>query len=476
MFKQILKPINKSLMMACVLPVLVACQGSHLEIMPDLSDETLLTEHLSVEQMHQDIDALLQGALERHPNLGKYTQVSELKSYTQTLKSQVTKPLMRTEFYKIVGQLSHKFNDGHAFLIWPYQEYNLLKEQGAKPFPFEVFINSQQELYIQHDYQSGSERAAAESKILSINGISTKDLVKDMQKYTGGESQLLREKVVAARFPVNLWAVYGFINEFKLEIEVEGRAKTLQITQAQDWQKAETIVSGKTKQEHYFKELKDGVALLYLEHFDIKPSEFEDFVDDSFEQIKTLNIHSLIIDIRNNPGGNTDTVAHLSRYLANKPFRLVSALQEKLNKDNRGWFNYKGEEGEIVDTDWDEWETPMNDDVRFTGNVYLLTGSISYSAAIVFATTLKDNDFATLVGQPTQGFANQSGQGNLFNLPHSELRAYITTRLLVRPSGELTQQGVQPHYEIDPGNSITQSMDDKTIAATLELIRKKTAK
>ena len=108
--------------------------------------------------------------------------------------------------------------------------------------------------------------------------------------------------------------------------------------------------------------------------------------------------------------------------------------------------------------------------------MYLLTGSISYSAAIVFAMTLKDNGFATLVGQPTQGFANQSGQGNLFNLPHSELRAYITTRLLVRPSGELTQQGVQPHYEVGSGNSITQSMDDKTIAATLELIRTKTAK
>ena len=462
--------------MACVLPVLVACQGSHLEIMPDLSDEKLLTEHLSVEQMHQDIDALLKGALERHPNLDKYTQVSELKSYTETLKSQVTQPLMRTEFYKIVGQLSHKFNDGHAFLIWPYQEYNSLKEQGAKPFPFEVFINSQQELYIQHDYQFGSERVVAESKIVSINGISTEKLISTMQKYTGGESQLLREKVVAARFPVNLWAVYGFSDEFELEIEVEGKAKTLQITQAQDWQKTESVISGKTNQDHYFKELEKGVGLLYLDHFDIKPSEFEDFVDESFEQIKTLNIHSLIIDIRNNPGGNTDTVAYLSRYLANKPFRLVSGLQEKLNKDNRGWFNYKGEEGEIVDTDWDEWETPINDNVRFTGNVYLLTGSISYSAAIVFATTLKDNGFATLVGQPTQGFANQSGQGNLFNLPHSELRAYITTRLLVRPSGELTRQGVQPHYEIEPGNSITQNMDDKTIAATLELIRQKTVK
>ncbi|MBE0365648.1 hypothetical protein PULV_b0266 [Pseudoalteromonas ulvae UL12] len=30
----------------------------------------------------------------------------------------------------------------------------MLKEQGAKPFPFQVFINSQQELYVQYDYQS----------------------------------------------------------------------------------------------------------------------------------------------------------------------------------------------------------------------------------------------------------------------------------------------------------------------------------
>lgn len=275
-------------MMACVLPILVACQGSHLEIMPTLSNETLLTQKLTVNQMHQDIDALLQGALERHPNLGKYTQFSELSSYSDTLKSQITRPLMRTEFYKIVGQLSHKFNDGHAFLIWPYQEYNLLKEQGAKPFPFEVFINSQQELYIQHDYQFGSERVVAESKIVSINGISTEKLVSTMQKYTGGESQLLREKVVAARFPVNLWAVYGFINEFELGIEADGRTKTLQIVQAQDWKQAESVISGKTNQDHYFKELEEGIGLLYLDHFDIKPREFEDFVDESFEQIKAL--------------------------------------------------------------------------------------------------------------------------------------------------------------------------------------------
>lgn len=455
--------------MACVLPVLVACQGSHLEIMPELSDKALLTQSLAVEQMHQDIDALLAGALERHPNISKYSNVQDLNDYAAQLKSQVTQPLTRTEFFKIVGQFSHKFNDGHAFLIWPYQEYSLLKEQGAKPFPFAVFVNQQQELFVQHDYQFGDETIAAQSKILTINQIPTSELISTMQKYTGGETKLLREKVVAERFPVNLWSVFSMINEFTLEIAEQGKTKTIEINKTQDWQQVGT----KPTEAHYFKVLEQGIGYLYLEHFDIKPSQFEDFVDKTFEQIKAENINSLIIDIRNNPGGNTDTVTYLSRYLANKPFRLVSSLQEKLNQDNRGWFDYKGEVGEMLITEWDEWETPMSEGIRYSGDVYLLTGSVTYSAAIVFATTLKDNGFATLVGQSTQGFANQSGQGNLFNLPNSELRAYITTRLLVRPSGELTQQGVKPHYDVDPGNRITQGIDDKTISATLDLIKNK---
>ena len=146
-------------------------------------------------------------------------------------------------------------------------------------------------------------------------------------------------------------------------------------------------------------------------------------------------------------GGNTDTVAYLSRYLADEPFRLVSSMKEKLNEDNRGWFNYKGEVGDILSKDWNDYEQPMKPGTRFEGDVYLLTSAVSYSSAIVLATTLKDNDFATLVGETTGGFANQTAQGNLFNLPNSELRAYIATRLLVRPSGDTSRTGVVPHYE-----------------------------
>ena len=50
-----------------------------------MSDETLLTEHLSVEQMHQDIDALLEGALERHPSL-ELQLIDEAKQAHQAFK------------------------------------------------------------------------------------------------------------------------------------------------------------------------------------------------------------------------------------------------------------------------------------------------------------------------------------------------------------------------------------------------------
>ena len=178
----------------------------------------------------------------------------------------------------------------------------------------------------------------------------------------------------------------------------------------------------------------------------------------------------MIIDIRDNPGGNTDTVTYLASYLANKPFRLVSSLQEKLNKDNRGWFGYKGDVGEITTQEWTDWENATSSPNRFDGKSFLLVGPISYSAAIVFATTLQDNQFATLIGETTGGFANQSAQGNLFNLPNSQLRAYITTRLLIRPNGNKARTHVVPEYIVETTSKNLANERDRAIEKALSLI------
>lgn len=419
---------------------LTGCQRAHLEIFPDLKSPDLIEVKLTPEQMSADVDALIAGAMLRHPDLAKYTDIDALYDFADSLKAGMTHPMTRVEFFHHIGKLNAQFADGHAFLIWPYQEFNKLKEQGAKPFPFAVKLTKNNKLAIAENYQYQQTKVEAGQVISSINGVKVDDMLSNLQHYVGGETKRLREHIVAQRFPIMLWSVYGYIDDFEVQLQEQA----LMLSASQQWQTSQI-----NKEEHYYTKLNKEVGYLYLGHFDIEPSEFETFIDATFAQLKTDRVSKLVIDIRDNPGGNTDTVSYLTSYIADKPFRLVSSLQEKLNHQNRGWFNYKGEVGEMLTEQWDDWEQPIDSENRFSGDVFLLIGPITYSAAIVLATGLQDHNFATLVGEETGGFANQTAQGNLFNLPNSQLRAYITTRLLVRPNGSIERAPVIPDIKVE---------------------------
>lgn len=450
--------------------VLSGCSRGHLEIFPPLSDDALMDKKLSVQELRQDVDALYQGVLERHPDLVNYANIEALQQKMSEVKENLTQPMTRVEFFREVGKLSYLFNDGHSFLIWPYQELDRFTEQGGMLFPFRVEINPDG-MFIKHNYEFEDKTLAAGSQITKINGHDVHDLIELTQQYVGGETRVLREQFVAARFPHILWAVYGDAETFNISFKIDGKIEQLVVTHSQSWQKQNGDLT--TDEEFYYKQLNEEVGYLYVGHFDIDPDWFEAFVDQTFKTINRQGVKSLIIDIRDNTGGNTDTVVYLSRHLADKPFQLVSKVKEKLNRDNRGILNYKGEVGEIIVSPWNDWEDPVSETSRFNGKTYLLVGQVSYSSAIVFATTLKDNGFATLVGQTTGGFANQTGQGNLFNLPNSELRFYVATRLLVRPSGDATVQGVIPDIVTDHDKRSVQSGIDTEIDTVLQLINKK---
>jgi len=464
--------MNHFLIVLAVL-FLTACQPDHLEIFPPLESESLLDKKFTVAQLHEDIDYLVKGAKERHPNLFGYANEAVLHGYVENVKKQITKPMTRLEFYRFVGQITHKFNDGHAILLWPYPEFSALEKTEHKPFPFDISVTKDGSVMLKHDYENvRGESLAAGTQITHISGREVTQLMTKLQTYAGGETALLRQQFVASRFPLFLWAVTGMVDEFELQLLVENEPVAFEVSAKHKWKKKESMLSkqGAQGESFYYKQLNAKTGFLYVGHFDIDPDEFETFVDRSFAQIKAQGIKNLIVDVRDNTGGNTDTVTYLSRHLADKPFRLVSKLTEKLNSDNRGLFNYKGEVGEMIETEWDDWEKPVKENVRFTGKTYLLISPVTYSAGIVFATTLKDNKFATLIGQETGGYANQTAQGNLFNLPHSQLRAYITTRLLVRPSGDTRVTGVIPHFVTEMTQQSLESSTDVEVEKALELI------
>lgn len=454
-----------NLFLATLVMTLAGCSSKHLDIFPELSDPMLVTKMLTPAQLREDADAMLQGILERHPDVEGYADLPEIEQRLEALKMRLSTPMTRTEFYKEVGALSHLFNDGHTFLIWPYQEFQALKEQDGLTFPFtlEVFPKG---VFLKHEYSNGTVTLPKGTELVAINNIPMTSLFTHMQQFVGGETDILRKHIVADRFPQMLWAVYGFENEFEIVAQVNGNEERVLVSENAQW-KVNHQGAEDTNNDFSYSKITDGIGYLKVATFDVSPDWFEEFIDETFQQINQQGIDKLIIDIRENGGGNTDTATYLARHLANKPFRMISMMLERLNADNRGLFDYRGEQGEVLQSEWDDWVTPMDKGVRFEGDAYVLVSPLSYSSAIVFATAVQDNGMATLVGRETGGYANQTAQGNLFNLPNSELRIYVATRMLVRPNGNAEVSGVIPDIVVTTSDEQIREGVDADIQAAI---------
>lgn len=451
-----------------VMVVMSGCTAKYLEIFPELIDPALSNKEIAVEKLREDVDALIAGIIERHPQIAGYTDPAMIYEQSEALKAEITVPMTRTVFFKHVGSLSYLFNDGHTFLLWPYQEYQGLTERGALTFPFALDIFPEG-VFLKFDYQLNGELLAKGTQLISINDIAVKDIFAKTQKFVGGETETLRNHIVASRFPMMLWAVFGFVDEFKLTVNANGHLQSLYIEKNDRWQRADNSEKH-IDDDFVYHQMDESTGYLKVATFDVSEDWFEDFIDQTFEDIKRQGIKNLIIDIRENGGGNTDTASYLAQHIAREPFRMISSMRERLNRDNRGLFNYRGEVGEILQEDWHEWIDPADGEKRFDGHTYVLISPMSYSSAIVFSTTVKDNDIATLVGRDTGGYANQTAQGNLFNLPNSELRVYVATRLLVRPNGNLRMGGVTPDISVKSSSRQIKAGIDADIEAVKQHI------
>ncbi|MCK7527146.1 MAG: S41 family peptidase [Ignavibacteriales bacterium] len=73
-----------------------------------------------------------------------------------------------------------------------------------------------------------------------------------------------------------------------------------------------------------FKVLNDKTAYLKLGTFVTwkMKMDWEDFIENAFDQIEENKIPNVIIDIRGNGGGNDEVYMKLSEYMINKPIEV----------------------------------------------------------------------------------------------------------------------------------------------------------
>ncbi|XVJ65305.1 MAG: hypothetical protein HEQ40_03715 [Lacibacter sp.] len=161
------------------------------------------------------------------------------------------------------------------------------------------------------------------------------------------------------------------------------------------------------------------------------------YLDSCMKIMRDNNINVLAIDLRKNSGGNSLLANLVISYFSNAKYNLMGGREWKVSQLYKEYLIQNGNTASdyLKKENGTIWElggckpvkSPFLQKKLFTGTVYLITGSFTFSSANMFADGVKEYKLATVIGEPTGENTNDFGE--IFNiaLPHSNIKMQVTT-------------------------------------------------
>jgi len=420
---------------------------------------------ISREKAIQDIDTMQKYIEEMHPNAYAYKSKEIIENLYKKVKSEITDSISIYELYNYASYLTANYGDGHLSTIFP----NNWNRENHLVIPFTIEISNQKIYVTKHIDGIGIFENA---EIIKINGVQINEIVDTMLVSRSGEALHFKKEMVKYYFPNLLYSIYGFDNKFEVLFKQDNAIKTL-VLDGIDYQSYLKMLNGDDNNTldfsaKYFKVEK--ICLIDFREFsDLE--RFTTFLDTVFNKIKRDSINNLIIDLRNNSGGNSILGDELFQYISKTDFTQYDKTILKVSSHLKSlWTSYylpqgiidsitvnellKLPNGIIVRTD-----TVFNDDEeivklneisnRFYGNVYVLTSNFTFSSAADFAWCFKHYNMGKIIGEETGGWGLCYGDNVYAELPNSRLAINVSCKLFYNIGAtETSTHGVIPDFQV----------------------------
>ena len=215
------------------------------------------------------------------------------------------------------------------------------------------------------------------------------------------------------------------------------------------------------RQVPFFYEVLDSLGICYLQ-FNMCADKvthpqlgerFDDVVEKMMAEMADKSIPTLVVDVRNNGGGNSGLcdvlLSYLTDYDSMKNVGCKVRMSELLLKHQP---NLSGvvlndgttpENGELFDF-WQvrrvgamESESTHrinhDSDKIYKGNVIFISGRGSYSSAGLLLTLARDNNIGTIIGETSGHRPSHYGDVLRFCLPNTDTKATVSCRHFTRP-------------------------------------------
>jgi len=366
------------------------------------------TEVYSPDSIRAEFESLIEQIQEIHPNMGIIVDYDEFFRVRKEVLEQVTKPMNQLEVYRLYSVLNPVLRDGHSAIFLPQYKDQIKEatEQGDRLFPLHVFVDKDFRLMV----ESPSHGLTAGTVIQSINGIDAVEITRHIEQRIWGDNIDVRRVLVADRFAENLWIHYGSSPSFDLEIKEGDEITTVSIDGSTDLlphrrndQAFEDLYSFDFLADNQVGYLKTN-TWWYPEGTD----KWYAFSDSLFSELRDNGSKYLIIDIRDNGGGDDQMwIQGIMAYIAKKKWQRMLHFLGRVREIDGA---YPGRLGESAIFDF-YGEHEVSDKPKFDGEVYVIVGRKTYSSSIMLTSVIKDNELGKIVGQEEMTFARGCSTG-----------------------------------------------------------------
>lgn len=435
------------------------------------------------EQLQADFTVFRNILEESHPSLYWYTTKDSLNQYFDNGYAQLRDSMTEVEFRKILNYTISKINCGHTTTSYSKHFKRHLDTSQQKQFPLSIKLLKDTAV-IYANLLSNDTVLQRGTVITTINSKPIAYYRDSLIQFIASDGYNISHKyqTLSNRNAFGSWYknVFGLTDSFRIDYLDTLWNKHTTTIPVYDPKKDSTYkkrklptLSAKERKALKLKPLNHleidtlgKSALLTMNTF-VGGHRIGHFIKSAFRTLRKQNIEHLIIDVRNNGGGDVKYSTLLSKYIATSQFKLADSLYavNKRSKYGKYILNHSAnrlfmtiisrrhKDGHYHFGYYERHYFLPKRKNHFDGKVYVLTGGNSFSATTLFMNSITEEKNVLVLGEETGGgsYGNTAWLIPTATLPITKLRFRLPKfRLVGNVNFPKTGRGIFPDIEVVP--------------------------
>ncbi|MBD2755123.1 S41 family peptidase [Spirosoma validum] len=457
---------------------------------------TLIGQTLTPEQLQTDFARFRTALNEVHPEMYRYTPKHTFDSLFTATSARLNRPMTQHEFYVTMMPLLTALRDGHIKWIVSGKDehYPFFTD---KLFPLKLYFLDEK-AWVVGNYGAGNVPDGAE--ITTINGKSTASLIQSLlPNMTFADGNRIGGKLEDLnRYFSGYYATFiGAPDAFAVTYRMGNEETNVTLQPVTEQAIKAYAEKHKSAPQHPLRLtfVDNQTAVMTIEAFfkEMNGLKFSQFLQKSFREIKTKGAQNLVLDLRDNEGGEESLGVLLYSYLTNQPFRYYDhiSVRQKKRYSFPAWTSklYRLAKFMVVKKRGDGYvftaqrglsiTKPQKD--AYSGKLYELLNGNSFSVTTEFAARAHADKRAqpgraVFIGQESGGGykLNSSGIFTITQLPNSKIDLGIgmfgfhMANVSAYPHAD---RGIIPDYLVEPTADDILTHKDRVMDYTLKLIQ-----